>query len=600
MNEYNGSGRRFWGTAVVGLGVVVFGLIAYIFNRPCPDAAFPWHCNVQPATRIPGSTQPKNNAGQIAISFYTSDTKANWINDVTEDFNAAGYHVSSGKLIQVVVIQADSGDLKEELLAGKIQPTVFSPGEMSWMNEANEVWQKQHNKPLVSGSCASTVIASIGFGMWRPMAEAMGWPGKPIGWKDIIELANDPDGWGRYGHPEWGQFKFGHTHPLESNTGRLAMISFTYWALGRTEGLTPEIVKTTRVEDALRQLELKTYHYGTSTKQLGIRMAELGPGYLHAFTSSETSVLITNIMQKDLLWRPLVFIPPAEGTFWSDNPYCILEADWVSAEQRQAAEVYKTYLLDENQQRVAMEVHGLRPTNPKVALGPLINQDSGTDPNDTPENIPTLSTVSGSVAQAVEDVFIAAKKKAIIVIVLDTSASMKGEKIKSATQANVDLLKQLAQKDKDDEVYLLSFNSQVVQLNPGGRVGEVSEQLSSKALNLYAEGGTALFDAICLASDLAKERQTFYAKQGEIRLPGIIVLSDGEDTSSDSYTESDIFNFCLPKGEEVESIPVYAIAYGGDAKKDFLIQIANHSHGRFYVADEINLPDIYNAIAYEQ
>ena len=41
--------------------------------------------------------------------------------------------------------------------------------------------------------------------MWRPMAEALGWPKKPVSWEQLIELANEPKGWSSYGHPEWGR-----------------------------------------------------------------------------------------------------------------------------------------------------------------------------------------------------------------------------------------------------------------------------------------------------------------------------------------------------------------------------------------------------------
>ena len=72
---------------------------------------------------------------------------------------------------------------------------------------------------MVSEQCPRIVYAATGFAMWRPMAEALGWPDKPIGWKTIAELAGDPQGWAKYGHPEWGQFKFGHAHPEKSSTG---------------------------------------------------------------------------------------------------------------------------------------------------------------------------------------------------------------------------------------------------------------------------------------------------------------------------------------------------------------------------------------------
>ena len=68
--------------------------------------------------------------------------------------------------------------------------------------------------------------------MFRPMAEALGWPDKPIGWDTIVDLAADPQGWAKYGHPEWGAFKFGHTHPGKSNSGLLILTDLAYSVLG--------------------------------------------------------------------------------------------------------------------------------------------------------------------------------------------------------------------------------------------------------------------------------------------------------------------------------------------------------------------------------
>ena len=55
--------------------------------------------------------------------------------------------------------------------------------------------------------------------MPQPMAEALGYPETPIGFTDIAALANDPEGWAKYGHPEWGQFKLGKTNPNFSTSG---------------------------------------------------------------------------------------------------------------------------------------------------------------------------------------------------------------------------------------------------------------------------------------------------------------------------------------------------------------------------------------------
>ena len=36
---------------------------------------------------------------------------------------------------------------------------------------------------------------------------------------DVLALARDPASWASRGHPEWGAFKLGHTHPEYSNSG---------------------------------------------------------------------------------------------------------------------------------------------------------------------------------------------------------------------------------------------------------------------------------------------------------------------------------------------------------------------------------------------
>jgi Ca-activated chloride channel family protein len=51
------------------------------------------------------------------------------------------------------------------------------------------------------------MLTPLVIAMPQPMAEALGYPEKPLGFADIIALANDPEGWAAFGHPEWGPFR---------------------------------------------------------------------------------------------------------------------------------------------------------------------------------------------------------------------------------------------------------------------------------------------------------------------------------------------------------------------------------------------------------
>ena len=98
--NFTESNRRL-GTIVFLAGVVVF---AVIIIGPC--RLFPWlpFCEVPPPPPPTNST-PTVPPGAVAISIYSSDTKQDWLNLVTEAFNAAQITTSAGQPIFVQVFQ---------------------------------------------------------------------------------------------------------------------------------------------------------------------------------------------------------------------------------------------------------------------------------------------------------------------------------------------------------------------------------------------------------------------------------------------------------------------------------------------------------------
>jgi hypothetical protein len=83
------------------------------------------------------------------------------------------------------------------ILDGKLKPVAWSPGAVSWVDQFRERWAQQGNRPAVTAACKPSVYSPIGLAMWRPMAETLGWPDKPIGWQTIVDLASDPQCWKR-------------------------------------------------------------------------------------------------------------------------------------------------------------------------------------------------------------------------------------------------------------------------------------------------------------------------------------------------------------------------------------------------------------------
>ncbi len=541
---------------------------------------------------------PEAPAGSVVVDIASSNTKENWINALVEQFNNEQHTISSGEAIFVRASHVTSGGSQGDILTGKIQPQVWSPGDQSWVAGANEVWQDRTGRLLVADSCPSSILAPSGFAMWRPMAEALGWPDTPISWDDLVELSADAEGWASLGHPEWGQFKFGHAHPAYSNVGLQMMTALAYSTVGTITDLSPAEVFSDEVVEFFSRVEQNTYHYGIQSRNLINLMVLRGPNYLHAVTTSEAETLKTNFERSSELRFPLVFIFPAEGTFWSEHPYCVLDTEWVTPEQKEGANIFLDYLLEPAQQALAIDNY-LRPVNQNIPLHSPLSLDDGTDPRVTTDLVPALESPSAEAANAVKDVFFQTKKKATVVLALDTSGSMSGDKIINAVDSAINFIRRL---DPDDEVYVLGFGGfeedGVKVLEPGGRAGEVGESLAGTLNGLFADGNTPLFDAVCESINLADELQRQDEADAERRLYGIVLLSDGEDTSSERR-ESQMFG-CLPSGEAVTGVKIFAIAYGEDADEDLLLRIANRTNGKFFSGDPAGIERIYNAISAEQ
>lgn len=532
----------------------------------------------------------------VKVSILTTNTKAEWLRAVTTDFNAARKTTAGGRLVQAEVLEASGPDeMMKNLLEDGKKPVLWSPGDSGYIEQALQYLKDMHQPPIVTGDCPPITWIPSGFAMWRPMAQALGWPDRPISWKTVIDLAGDPNGWARYGHPEWGKFTFGHSHPDQSTTGKNMLASLAYASAGKTSALTPEDVRSPAVKDAFRKLEKDTYHYGLSTSALLNLMVTKGPAYLHAATTSETAYLYSVQREKARLTFPWVFVFPAEGTFWSDNPTCILQASWVSQEQQEAARIYRDDLLGPEAQDKAVAI-GLRPANPNIPLHDPISLEYGTDPRVTSQTVPPLGSVSDETMAAIVDVFKETKKKATVAILLDMSASMQNPGMaKNAVEGATYFVGQLL---KDDKVYAYVFNDSVTLLQPFGRVGDVSEGLSKLIGNLYPQGQTVLYDAVCRAVVNMNRLRDEDQKAGEARLYGVVLLSDGKDTRSQRTLNEMLA--CLPTGEDVEGIKIYTIAYGSEADKDLLTRVANRTNGRFYTATPENIKQIYLQISAEQ
>ncbi|MEM7531064.1 MAG: VWA domain-containing protein [Chloroflexota bacterium] len=535
-------------------------------------------------------------SGSVELAIASSSTKQAWMEEIVEQFNADGVTINNGETIFAHVTPVLSGGSKNDILADRITPVVWSPGSGSWVAQLNDEWRVRHNQNISSESCESTIYTPLGLAMWRPMAETLGWPDTPISWETLVTLAGDPDGWGSYGRPEWGRFLFGQAHPGYSNAGLLTTTSFIYDITGKTGDLAAGEVYDADVTEALTTLAQNTSKYGRVTTNLLDQMVQQGPSYLHAVATFESDTVRFNIEYEDQLQFPLAFIFPAGGTFWGNHPYCTLDnAEWVTDEQAEAAEIFRQYMLEREQQTLAVK-HLLRPLDSNIPLASPLDLEHGTDPRVNVETVPALPSPDAQLGAAIIDQFLQTKRKATVTIVLDISGSMEGDKIRTAVASTVEFLERLA---PDDEISALVFNDELYKLEDPSPVRDVVESLSDRVSSLTAGGGTALYDSICRSVEQVEGLRMDDQRADENRLYGIVLLSDGQDTGS-TVSETQMFTQCLPTQAEADGIKIYPIAFGEDADTDVLQRVAKVTGGRLFQADPDSISRVYVSISAEQ
>jgi len=173
---------------------------------------------------------------------------------------------------------------------------------------------------------------------------------------------------------------------------------------------------------------------------------------------------------------------------------------------------------------------------------------------------------------------------------------MQGEKIRTGTNATANFLKRL---QPNDIVGMMTFSDKVQTLSEPKPAAAVAETLSQQVTNLVAEGGTALYQSVCDAMKRMGELKSADEVAGENRLYGIVLLSDGQNTSGDT-TENQMFAACLPANAEAQTIRINTIAFGADADEAVLKRIAEVTGGKMFKASPESIDKIYLSISAEQ
>lgn len=179
-------------------------------------------------------------------------------------------------------------------------------------------------------------------------------------------------------------------------------------------------------------------------------------------------------------------------------------------------------------------------------------------------------------------------------LLIDTSASME-QRLQTAQDAAIGFAKRIR---KQDLAQVVDFDSRVQIAQP---FTNNAEELERAIRGTSAGGSTALHNAVYISlKELAKVKAT---NPDEIRRQAIIVLSDGEDTSS-LVTFEEVLDLAKRSETSIYTIglqPREASSLKGFREAEFVLkQLAQETGGRsFFVQKVDELNSVYGQIADE-
>ncbi len=307
----------------------------------------------------------------IVISVLYSTEKEAWLQEVITEFERTNAAID-GHPIQIELEAMGSWEINAAVLDGTRQPDIVSPASTLQIAALQDSSAAKFGTPIVTSanteSCWSVVKTPLVLVAWKERADVI-WgrqPGASL-WRDLHDALVEPQGWAAYNHSEWGYVKFGHTDPLKSNSGFMTILLMTYGYYNKRDSLSAnDILSNSDFQNWFLQTESSIGQFEHSTGPLMEKMIAYGPSTFDMVTVYEATAIEQSENAVGRYGELRIYYPPA--ILWSDHPFCVLNADWVSGQKSEAATHFINYLTRKESQELALFKYGFRPVDPSIKL----------------------------------------------------------------------------------------------------------------------------------------------------------------------------------------------------------------------------------------
>lgn len=392
----------------------------------------------------------------------------------------------------------------------------------------------------------------VAVGVKGSKARALGWDRKPPTWSDIAAAAKD------------GRFTYGMTNPTSSNTGMSALFAVAASRAGKTEDLTLADVDRQTLTDFLKGQKLTAGSSGW-----------LADAYLRDQATLDGLVnyeaVLLRLNDRAEISDKLAIIYPADGVISADYPLLLLRED----KRAMYTRLVSALRSREFQSDAAAKAY-LRPSNPDATLANALPRDAVAELS-FPNNLDVIDAVLSAYQAEL-------RRPATSIYLLDVSGSMKGDRL-VALQAALEYLtgasgqgasSRYARFQSRERVVLVPFSQSPrepvrIEFSAEGSHTAELEQIRKFSGELEADGGTAIFDSLAAAYQIAAEEQ---ARDPQRNIT-VVLLTDG--VNRDGMSLADLKR-SLRGQPLVRSFPILF----GDADSGELEEVAKLSGGRTF------------------
>lgn len=435
---------------------------------------------------------------------------------------------------------------------------------------SNSIWLYMLNDDVTIKNSKSTSINPVVFGIKKSKAKELGFIGKEIYTKDILNAIKQ------------NKLKFSMSSPTQTNTGATAYLGFVTTLAGSPEILTQEDLKNEKLKTELIQLYTGVTRSSGSEEFLQEMFFN---GNYEAVITYETSLINMNQELTSQGKEPLYILYPKDGVSISDSPFAYI--DHKDENKAQEFEKLQSYILGQEGQEELVKT-GRRVwfggTNEKVDKT-IFNPEWGIDTSQylVPVKYPSTAVIKDALGIYQTEL----RKPIHIVFCLDYSGSMYGKGNKELVSAMEYILneeeasKNLLQFSNKDKITVIPFNANILgtyETENGLKTDNLVQQIKQTEVG----GGTDIYTPAIKALDiLEKEDQEKYNTS-------IVLMTDG----ASNYNRMTQLKATYRKiGKD---IPIFSIMFG-TASETQLKEIAQLTNAKIFDG-KVNLLEAFKQV----